>query len=71
MCLRQLSTIQLTKLAIILHDIIASTDMCLFVLRELDRRFGDGIRLQLAYIQRLNEDGGRFGLSMEAQNLST
>lgn len=63
MKLGELGAKQLMKLAVILNDVIGSVDMCLFVLRELDRR-GGGMKLQLAYLKRLNDHGARAGLAL-------
>jgi hypothetical protein len=51
MHLDQLSPTQLLKLAIILHEVYGSLDVCAFVLQAYDRQVGDG--LLDAYYKRL------------------
>ena len=50
----QLAADQLIKLAILLHDLYDSWDMCIAILAELDRRGLFGARLQSAYGTRLS-----------------
>ncbi len=67
----RLPTEQLVRLAVLLHDVFCSFDLCLFILREIDHRCGGGAKLQLAYVKRLNEDGHGVGLSMDQRRGAT
>lgn len=54
----QIPTERLAALAIILHDIYSSVDLCMVALTEIDRRVGKGPRLEKAYFQRLQQKQG-------------
>jgi FkbM family methyltransferase len=53
-----LSTDQLMKFAVLLHDIYGSSDLCLLALIELDRRAGHGPEYEGAYLEMMPVDAG-------------
>lgn len=56
MALERLSTDKLIKLAILLHDVYGSIDLCMRALMELEGRPGQGPGLQQAYLARIQAE---------------